>query len=273
MNPKKLIKRFLLLIVAGAVFLVYCHLESRWLKTEEVELVSEDVPEAFVGKKILFITDIHHGPYFSIERVKGLVKRINNLQPDLILMGGDYVHRESKYIKPLFDEFRELKARYGIYAVLGNHDHWEDAELTRQLMVRNGIKVCDNRSYWVKINSDSIKIGGVGDLWEDTQNIDNTISDLDKSDFSILISHSPDYLENLQTDLIDFTLSGHTHGGQMTLFGLWAPLLPSEYGQKYRYGLKKFGNMQSYISSGVGTITPPLRFFCRPEIVLIDLVN
>lgn len=140
-------------------------------------------------------------------------------------------------------------------------------------MIRNGIKICDNKSYWLNLDSDSIKIGGVGDLWEDEQILENTVSDLEKTDFSILISHSPDYLENIQTDLIDFTLSGHSHGGQMTFFGMWAPILPSKYGQKYRYGLKQFENMQSYISSGIGTITPPLRFFCRPEIVVIELKN
>lgn len=270
-TPKRVVKILFVLFGLSILFLLYCHLESRWLKEENVELISKDVPESFSGKKIVFITDIHHGPFFSIERVQQLVDRINKLEPDLILLGGDYVHRDSSFIRPLFDEFQHLSARYGIYGVLGNHDHWEDADLTSEMMKRNGINICDNASYWLKIEKDSIKIGGVGDLWEDTQILENTTADLAQSDFSILISHSPDYLETLHTDLIDFTLSGHTHGGQMTFFGLWAPVLPSKYGQKYRYGLKQFEHMQSYISSGVGTITPPIRFFCRPEIVVIEL--
>jgi len=273
MNLKKLIRIFFILTMSGFIFLLYCHLESRWIKTKEINLTSRDIPESFEGKKIVFITDIHHGPFFSIKRVQKLVERINKLKPDYILMGGDYVHREPKYIEPFFNELRKLEPNDGIYAVLGNHDHWEDAELTRKMMIRNGIKICDNKSYWVKINNDSIKIGGVGDLWEDAQELDSTIYDLKTMDFSILISHNPDYLEFIQKDLIDFTLSGHTHGGQMTFFGMWAPMLPSKYGQKYRYGLKQSDDMQSYISSGVGTITPPLRFFCRPEIVLINLQN
>lgn len=273
MKPKKLITIFFILILFGGLLFLYCHIESRWIKTKKINLVSNDIPKSFIGKKIVFITDIHHGPFFSIERVKKLVERINKLNPDIIIMGGDYVHRDPKYIEPLFNELRNLKSNNGIYAVLGNHDHWEDAGLTRQMMVRNGIKICDNKSYWVKIKNDSIKIGGVGDLWEDTQELDSTICDVRKNDFCILITHSPDYIESMPKDLVDFTLSGHTHGGQMTFFGLWAPKVPSKYGQKYRYGLKQFGNMQSYISSGIGTITPPLRFFCRPEIVLITLQN
>lgn len=272
-NKKKLIRTFFTLTIFGGLFLLYCHIESRWIKTEKINLISRDIPKSFIGKKIVFITDIHHGPFFSIERVQKLVERINKLNPDYIIMGGDYTHREPKYIEPLFNELKKIKSNDGIYAVLGNHDHWEDAELTKQMMLRNGIKICDNKSYWVKINDDSIKIGGVGDLWEDSQEIDSTIYDLKKTDFSILITHNPDYLESMPKDMIDFTLSGHSHGGQMTFFGMWAPMLPSKYGQKYRYGLKQFGDMKSYISSGIGTITPPLRFFCRPEIVLINLQN
>lgn len=273
MKFRKLIKIFSILTILGIAFIVYCHLETRWIKTKRIDLISSNIPQSFVGKKIVFITDIHHGPFLSIERIKNLVKRIYKLEPDYILMGGDYVHREPEYITPVFEEFNNLKATNGIYGVLGNHDHWESAELTRQMMIKNGIKICDNKSYWVKIGNDSIKIGGVGDLWEDSQQLDSTTHDLNDSDFSILISHSPDYIENMPKDLIDLTLSGHTHGGQMTFFGMWAPILPSKYEQKYRYGMKNFEGMQAYISSGIGTITPPLRFFCRPEIVLISLTN
>jgi uncharacterized protein len=258
-------------LISLLIFFLYCYLETRWIKTVELEIQSTDIPKSFDGKRIVFISDIHHGPYLSIERIKNMVNRINKLHPDIILLGGDYVHHEAKYITPFFDEIKKLKANIGIYGVLGNHDHWEDPELTRKLMLRNGINLCDNQSYWIKIGNDSIKIGGVGDLWEDVQLIDFTIHDTKKNDFCVLLSHNPDYLESLKTDKVDLTLSGHTHGGQVTFFGTWAPILPSKFEQKYRYGLKDFGNMKSYISSGIGTITPPLRFFCRPEIVLVIL--
>lgn len=273
MKKKRPLRVLIYFTVSFIVFLAYCHFETRWVKLNRIKICDTEIPASFNGKTIVFITDIHHGPFLSIERVRKLVKQINELEPDIILMGGDYVHRDSKYIQPVFDELRDLKSKHGIYAVLGNHDHWENAESTRKMVVRNGIHICDNKSYWVGIGNDSIKIGGVGDLWEDVQIIDSTTHDLKKSDFCILLSHNPDYLENLDTNLIDLTLSGHTHGGQMTFFGTWAPILPSKYGQKYRYGLKTLGEMKSYISSGVGTITPPLRFFCRPEIVQITLRN
>lgn len=87
----------------------------------------------------------------------------------------------------------------------------------------------------------------------------------------ILLSHNPDYAEQLNTDLVDLQLSGHTHGGQVTLFGRWAPLLSSAYGQKYRSGVVSTAHTVVVVSKGIGTITPPVRLFCRPEIVLVRL--
>ena len=255
------------------LLLFYSYLESRWLKVTEHVITSRDVPVSFNGTRIVFVSDIHHGPYFSRSRVAGMVERINRLHPDLIILGGDYVHRSSSYILPLFDELRKLQAPLGIYAVLGNHDYWADARLTREMMVRNGINTCENKSYWIKRGDSRIKVGGVGDWWESTQNLAAITEDVKEPDFCILISHNPDYPGEIKTELVDLTFSGHTHGGQVTLFGLWAPLVPSQYGQKYRYGLVTSGKMKSYISSGVGTITPPVRFFCRPEIVVITLQN
>ncbi len=270
---RKLKKIVLLIITSLLILIVYMHIESRWLKLNRIEIKSSEIPLSFSHKKIVFISDIHHGPFYSKERLEKLVQRINKLEPDFIIMGGDYVHRKKEYIQPFFDAIQLLNPSFGIYAVMGNHDHWESKELTRKLMKRNGIKICDNQSHWLHIEEDSIKIGGVGDLWTDSQIISPTIFDINKKDYCILISHNPDYIEQLQTDLIDLTLSGHTHGGQVTLFGLWAPILPSKYGQKYRYGYQEYEYTSAYISSGVGTITPPARFFCRPEIVLITLVK
>ena len=260
-----------LLVLSGLIFFSYCFFESRWIRITEIEIKSADVPNSFDGSKIVFISDTHLGPFLSSERLSGIVDRINEIKPEIIILGGDYVHYGFKYIEPVFKEFGKLRAELGVYAVLGNHDHYADAGFTRKMMAKYRINNIDNQSSWIKKVNDSIKIGGVGDLWEDTQQPENTFKELKKSNFAILVSHHPDYIEKMNTDLIDLTLSGHTHGGQITFFGLWAPILPSQYGQKYRYGLIDQGKMKSYISSGVGAVNLPFRFFCRPEIVVIRL--
>ena len=260
-----------LLVLSGLIFLSYCFFESRWIKITEIEIKSTDVPDSFNGSKIVFISDVHRGPFLSSERLSGIADRINEIRPEVIILGGDYVHYRFKYIEPVFKEFGKLRAGLGVYAVLGNHDHYADAGFTRKMMANAGIYSIDNHSYWVKKGGDSIKIGGVGDLQEDIQIPENTLTGLKKSDFAILVSHEPDYVENLNSELIDLTLSGHTHGGQITFFGLFAPIIGSQYGQKYRYGLISSGKRKSYVSSGVGTTLVPFRFFCRPEIVVIRL--
>lgn len=270
---QKLKKAIQIVVLLSLGLLAYMYLETRWIKTNEIQIKSTEIPASFNSKSIVFVSDIHHGPYLSKRRVKMLVKRVNRLSPDIILLGGDYVQRNPKYIDPFFNEAKELNAAIGIYCVLGNHDHWEDEDLTRKLMIESSFNICDNASYWVFDGDDSIKIGGVGDLWEDDQLLDRTIKDVSTEDYCILISHNPDYFEQLNTKLVDLGVAGHTHGGQVTFFGKSAPVLPIQNGEKYRYGLKSNGESLLYVTSGVGTITPPVRFFCRPEIVIFKLVK
>ena len=270
---RKLKIKTLFLIFSGIclIFFSYIYIEPFWVKVNNIEFKHKDIPVDFHNKKIIFISDIHHGPYLSINRVKKLVQKINKLKPDMILLGGDYVHRNKKYIKPCFKELKKLKAKFGVFGVLGNHDHWESASLTISSMKKAGINLVKNSGKWIYYKKSRIKIGGVGDLWEDTQIIKPIINDANINDFVILISHNPDYVEKVKSNKIDLVVSGHTHGGQVTLFGLWAPILPSKYGQKYRSGIKYNNNICTLITTGIGTITPPVRFFARPEIVLISL--
>ena len=271
MKVNKHIKLLFYTIVFGSVLFAYSFIEARWIRIKNVDIVSEEIPESFDGKKIVFISDIHHGPLFSIERVEKLVARINNLKPDFIFLGGDYVYNSSKYVKPVFEAFSKFDSKFGVFAILGNHEYYNNAKLARDMMQKDHFIDCDNKSYWIKNESDSIKIGGVVDYIEDVPIIDSTIYDLKEENFAILLSHNPDFMEKMKTDKIDLTLSGHTHGGQITLFGLRGIISSTQYGEKYRYGLKKFGKMQAYITSGVGTILMPLRFFCPPEIVVLHL--
>lgn len=258
-------------ILIGGSVLAWALLEPHCLTVSEVRIVDADLPAAFDGLRVAFLTDIHHGPYFSIDRVAHAVNRTNQLQPDVILLGGDYVHRDAAYIEPCFGELARLKAPLGVYGVLGNHDHWEGAVETSESMVRAGIEWINNRSVWVERGNQRIKVGGVGDLWEGTQDLEATIGDASTHDFVVLVSHNPDYVEQLWASKVDLVFSGHTHGGQVTLFGLWAPFVPSDYGQKYRTGVVRTDLTTAVVSNGIGTITPPVRFFAPPQIVLAIL--
>ena len=103
MKLKKRTKRLFIILAAGIVLMIYSSLETRWIKITPVTIESQDIPKSFDGKRIVFVSDIHHGASLSIERVKKLVQRINNLHPDIIILGGDYVSQDEKYIKPDFN--------------------------------------------------------------------------------------------------------------------------------------------------------------------------
>ncbi|MFC1714784.1 metallophosphoesterase [Candidatus Poribacteria bacterium] len=269
-KARKSLKTALIISLIGAVILAYTFIEPYWIETKIYD-IKGDIPNEFNNYKIVFLSDIHHGPYFSKDRVKKVVDKANKMDADLIILGGDYVHRNRKYIAPCFEELKNLKAKDGIYAVLGNHDHWEGKELSIQAIIGSDIRYIDNDAQWIYKNGSKIKIGGVGDYFEDKQIIGPTINDVSKEDFVILVSHNPDYVEDIKNDKIDLVLSGHTHGGQITLFGLWAPIIPSKYGQKYRTGIVNTEYTKVMVSNGIGTITPPVRFFARPQINQIIL--
>jgi hypothetical protein len=268
---------------AGRVALVLFALALGWLAWAAAEpffvtvadyrFASSAVPSHFDGVRIAFLADVHRGPYMWQSRLHSIIDRVNNLKPDLIVLGGDYVHLSGRYIAPAFAELARLHAPLGVYGVLGNHDHWEGAGQTRRAMARAGIVDLDNRAVWVWLGADRIRLGGVGDLQTDTQDLGPTLRGTRTADFVVLVSHNPDYNARVPAGSVDLMLAGHTHGGQLTFFGRWAPFVPSKYGQRYRSGLVKAGPVPIIISNGVGTTTPPLRFFARPQIVLVTLAR
>jgi uncharacterized protein len=263
--------RFFWLLLGALLLLTYAYLETYWVEVKEITVTSGDLPQEFSGTKAVFLTDIHRGPFFSQKRLEKLIAKVNRLRPDLILFGGDYVHRSPEYIPPCLTALGKLHAPLGKFGVLGNHDHWEDAALTRQYAAKAGISLLDNGAVWIYQKGARIRLGGVGDLLRDIPDSRPALQELQAKDFAILLSHNPDYIETIRDKRLDLLLSGHSHGGQITLFGWWAPISNSYYGEKYRTGLVQTPYTKAVISNGIGTITPPLRFFARPQIVVVRL--
>jgi predicted MPP superfamily phosphohydrolase len=264
-------KRRLLFRVLGLLLILYTFIEPYWLEVKVSKISNTDIPDEFSQFRIVFVSDIHLGPYFSRPRLAGVVRDINRLRPDLVVLGGDYILGGTKYVAPCFEELGLISAPFGIYAVLGNHDNWEATQLIKEAMHTRRITLIDNSALWILKQGKRIKLGGVGDYWTDEQDLTPTLRGVKENDFVILVSHNPDYCERLTTKKIDLVLCGHTHGGQVTFFGLFAPLLPTCTGQKYRTGLVKLDNTSVLISNGIGTVTPPMRFFARPQINLVIL--
>jgi len=189
----------------------------------------------------------------------------------MVILGGDYASRDSPNTSVCFEELKKLQAPLGKYGVLGNHDYWAGGVEALQAMTGAGITPPDNSGLWVYSGSERIRLGGVSDLWRGKPDPIPAINTANLSDYVILVSHNPDYAEELETSRMDIALSGHTHGGQVTLFGLWVPYMPSDYGQKYKGGFARTAYTEVYVTRGKGMTFLPIRFFARPEITVLTL--
>jgi predicted MPP superfamily phosphohydrolase len=267
----------LAVLVLAAVVLGYGLLGAHRIEVKPYTITSPEIPAEFDGTRIILLTDIHRTWFFSQDRVRSLVERVNALKPDLVLLGGDYVFAETEYAASCFEELAGLQAPLGSYAVLGNHDYGEhdsdgeDPTPVVEAIQEADITLLDNQGVWIEQAGAQIRLGGVSDYSMGWPQLGPVIEGTNADDFVILVSHNPDYAEELPPGAVDLTLSGHTHGGQITFFGLWAPFVPSDYGQKYRTGLVATENTTVIVSNGIGTIFPPIRFFAPAQIVEITL--
>ena len=259
-------------MLGGALGVGYSLLEARWLVVSGVTLTVPNLPAAFKGKTIAFLADLHHGPYVPLSYVRHAVDMTNALKPDLIALGGDYPHRGLQYIAPCINELSRLHAPLGVYAVLGNHDHYDYGQPQVSAALRAArIPELTNRGLWIEADGARLWLCGVDDYWWGTQNLPAALSETTMQDAVILLSHNPDYVEEIHDARVGLVLSGHTHGGQVNLPIIGPPVVPSIYGQKYVQGLVQGPVTQVFVTRGIGTITPPVRLFCKPEIVLVTL--
>ncbi|MFZ5975005.1 MAG: metallophosphoesterase [Bacillota bacterium] len=245
--------------------------EPRMLQVKQYTVASPEIPAEVDNLKIVFIADVHHNDYLPLSYVEDMAARVNAMHPDIILMGGDYVGHEPEQITPVFGVLGKMSAPLGVYGVLGNHDHWTDAAMCREEARKNGIKLIDNDMVWIEKDGARIALAGVGDLDEDVPDVSRVEKETAEEDYVILLSHNPDYIEQMPTDKVDLMLSGHTHGGQVTFLGLFAPVMPSRTGGKYRTGLYQKDGTTLIISNGIGVSVLPIRFCAPPQIVEITL--
>ncbi len=272
MNRRVFLKAALASLVTGTTGgAAYGLFESGWVQITRPALVLPNLPKAFEGTTVAFLTDIHHGPFTSLDYVNAVVRTTLALCPDLIVLGGDYSLKESKYIRPCFDAMAGLKAPLGVYGVLGNHDYWHGLSETRDGFAAAKIGELTNRGVWLERGGSRFRLAGVDDLWMGKVDITGAVGDAGENDACLLVSHNPDVAEKMRDPRVGLMLSGHTRGGQVVVPAGGAPFVPSHYGQKYLKGLVKAPHTSVYVSRGLGTTSAPFRVGSRPELTLITL--
>jgi len=235
------------------------------------DIFIRDLPERFEGFRITQITDIHHSRILGLAEVQSMVQIAQQTQPDLIALTGDYTTSYRRYIEPCAEALGNLHAPEGVWAVLGNHDHYTDRELTTRALRRAQIQVMNNANTKIRRGPDMLQLVGIDDWsWAGTD-WQRAMAGIDSRRPSVLLSHQPMVLDMEQTRDVSLILSGHTHGGQIQLPGIGAPAHWFMKDLKYNEGLFRRGETQLYVSRGTGVIGLPLRFGSRPEIAVLHL--
>lgn len=230
-----------------------------------------DIPLSFDNFRITFLSDFHYKSLFTEKRLQQLIKTVNKTNPDILLLGGDY-HNGCEYVPELFRALSQIKTTYGTYAVMGNHDYYACYDTIVNCMQHAGIHLLEHSVDSVRKENDYIIIAGVRDPFDLNENGKSPTLNLSDEDFVILLAHTPDYAEDGEITHTDLVLSGHTHGGQVTLFGLYAPQTSSKYGQRFRTGLKyNSDGIPVIITNGLGTSRRNIRMFAPSEVVQIIL--
>lgn len=240
-------------------------------RVRQYEFAHRDVPAAFNGCRLAFVSDLHYRSLLKEKGLKDITRLLNDLQVDALLIGGD-LHEGCEYVPAVIAALGAVKAPLGTYAVLGNNDYEACYDDILKEMERQGIRLLEHKADTLKRNGERIVIAGVRNPFNLERNGQSPTLSLSPDDFVILLTHTPDYAEDVPITNADLVLAGHTHGGQVTLFGLYAPVVPSRYGQRFLKGIKTNSDKQPVIiTNGIGTSSKNLRLFAPSEVVVLTL--
>jgi predicted MPP superfamily phosphohydrolase len=277
---------------AGAVAAVsspsYATLVEPWtIKTRTYTLPIRDLPVAFDGLRLVQFSDPHLGPRVPESFFAQAVQIVVDLQPDVVLLTGDYIHDNMEEVENAAKLCGPMvkAAKYGAVGVLGNHDWWGDGRAMSRALQEQGVRMIDNHRVWLDpveglvdslVSQHSIAFAGLGDLTEDSVSIPRAFDGIGSKTPRIVLAHQPDTAElssfrDSNAPRVDLMCSGHTHGGQVRLPFIGTPLVPSKFGSKYAGGLVQGPAFPVVVSRGVGMSLLPIRFGVPPEIVEIIL--
>ena len=249
-------------------------IERHWLDVHKISIPLDRLPGSFDGFRIVLLSDIHLGFFYSVNSLSLLVKTVNDMKPDAICLAGDLVDSRltpgTKVLEQAVQFLSNLRASYGKLAVLGNHDYRAGAWRIIRTLDRGGFRVLINDHTVLQKGQDRLYFSGVDDVLRGRPKPERALWGIPENSCTILLVHEPDYANYLEKYSIDLQLSGHSHGGQVRLPFLKPPVT-TRMGKKYPSGFYKVGNMSLYTTRGLGTTILPLRFFCRPEITVITL--
>lgn len=231
------------------------------------------LPSSLNGLKVVHLTDLHYKPDKDENLLTTVVEKVNQINPDLILLTGDYVDHDTSGIDPMLDILAKLKPKHGILACMGNHDGWTaDGSYFKSKFEKQGIQFLINANTAVEINGETLYLAATDFIWSGSPDPIVTLRGIPKESPLLTMIHEPDYFDTMVAHRDQhLQLSGHTHGGQCRVpFINYAPK-KVKYGKKYIYGKYSKASSSIFVSKGLGTTAIRARFSCLPEIALHTL--
>lgn len=272
---KKIVRFFLIIFLLITITIIYARYGgTSGLITKEYKIESSLIGEDFDGLKVVHFSDLHYLRVTNNDKLKEIVDEINLINPDIVFFTGDLIDKDftltDKDKDDLINGLSSIKAKYGKYAVLGNHDYVKDIEIFKDIYSNSNFNLLQN-SYDIiySSNNDKLFIGGVDNYSYNEADINKVMEYFnDNSDISykIILVHEPDYIDNILTSYnVNLVLAGHSHNGQINIPYIKNFFLP--YGsRKYYENYYKVDNTDLYISSGIGESSVNFRLFNKPSI-------
>jgi len=225
----------------------------------------------FEGYRIVQISDLHMGHWLNAERLNGVAELVNQQEPDLVVITGDFIsYSLSQIAEDMTTGLRRISAMDGVAAVLGNHDHWFDPQGVRRVLQDAGVRELANDVLSLRRGTAVLYVAGVDDILVGANDLNKVLEKMPDDGPAILLAHEPDFAdESAASGRFVLQLSGHSHGGQILLPGLGP--YRGEMFRKYPLGRYQVGDMVQYTNSGVGTHVLRLRINVPPEITVITL--
>ena len=264
-------------LAAGAAVGAYAGLyEPRRLVVHRTELALPNWPAELAGLRVGVMSDLHAGsPHAGPDLIDRWVARMNAEEPDLIALPGDFVDAHFLFGGRMAPErvgerLAALRAPLGAVAVLGNHD-WQLAGARMWLALeRAGIVVLENSSHAFEARGRRFHMAGLGDFRQRRPDVVKALARVPDGEPVLLLTHDPDMFPRVPAR-VSLTIAGHTHGGQVAVPYVRAPVIPSRYGERYARGLIVEHDRHLVVSSGLGTSGPPVRLLAPPEILVLTL--
>jgi predicted MPP superfamily phosphohydrolase len=243
-----------------------------------VDLVMERLPRAFDGMRIAQLSDIHAGSFPDHTPFQEVRYILEGIKPDAILITGDFVNQKPEEMAVIAREFAKLRAPYGVYASLGNHDHYNSPDDHARLVatIRDlGTELLINQHKRIGESGSSLIIAGTDNTGfrQSFARLDLAMQGVREDEPVILLAHDPTFWDKevVPDKRVDVMVSGHTHGGQFGVQALGFEWSPAQMIYKQWAGLYTNGDQQLYVNRGIGTVGPPLRIGIPPEITLFTL--